>query len=162
MLFADDVVLVDETRVGVSSKLDLWRDRLEQKGFRLSRTKTEYVVFRLGEEEEGDGGVSMGGDLVPEKDSFKYLGSVMQSDGSVDMDVKHRIQVGWQKWRAASGVLCDRKVPLKLKGKFYRVVVRPTLLYGAKCWATAKAQEQKLLVAEMRMLRWICGFTLRD
>ena len=36
MLFADDIVLVDETREGVNAKLELWRDTLETKGFRLS------------------------------------------------------------------------------------------------------------------------------
>ena len=44
MLFADDVVLVDESRVGVNRKLELWRRTLESKGFRLSRTKTEYMM----------------------------------------------------------------------------------------------------------------------
>jgi hypothetical protein len=29
MLFADDVVLVDETRAGVNGKLELWKDALE-------------------------------------------------------------------------------------------------------------------------------------
>ena len=44
MLFADDVVLVDESRAGVNRKLELWRCTLESKGFRLSRTKTEYMM----------------------------------------------------------------------------------------------------------------------
>jgi hypothetical protein len=43
MLFADDVVLVDESRTGVDQKLKLWRRTLEAKGFRLSRSKTEYM-----------------------------------------------------------------------------------------------------------------------
>ena len=43
MLFADDVVLIDESRIGVDRKLELWRQTLESKGFRLSRTKTEYM-----------------------------------------------------------------------------------------------------------------------
>ena len=43
MLFADDVVLVDESRAGINMKLELWRQTLESKGFRLSRTKTEYL-----------------------------------------------------------------------------------------------------------------------
>jgi hypothetical protein len=42
-LFADDVVLVDDSRTGVNRKLDLWRITLESKGFKLSRTKTEYM-----------------------------------------------------------------------------------------------------------------------
>jgi hypothetical protein len=43
MLFADDVVLVNDSRIGVNRKLELWRKTLESKGFRLSRTKTEYM-----------------------------------------------------------------------------------------------------------------------
>jgi hypothetical protein len=43
MLFADDVVLIDESRKGVDQKLKLWRRTLEAKGFRLSRSKTEYM-----------------------------------------------------------------------------------------------------------------------
>ncbi|KAG5601615.1 hypothetical protein H5410_032985 [Solanum commersonii] len=30
-------------------------------------------------------------------------------------DVTHRIGVAWMKWRLASGVLCDKKIPPRLK-----------------------------------------------
>jgi hypothetical protein len=40
MLFAYDVVLVDESRMGVDQKLELWRRILEAKCFSLSRSKT--------------------------------------------------------------------------------------------------------------------------
>jgi hypothetical protein len=43
MLFADDVMLIDESNIGVDQKLELWRYTLELKGFGLSRTKTEYM-----------------------------------------------------------------------------------------------------------------------
>ena len=33
------------------------------------------------------------------------------------------------------------------------------LMYGAETRASKKAQEKKLEVAEMRMLRWMCGVT---
>jgi hypothetical protein len=45
ILFADGVILVDESRMGVDQKLKLWRRILEAKGFRLSRSKTEYMKF---------------------------------------------------------------------------------------------------------------------
>ena len=36
------------------------------------------------------------------------------------------------------------------------------MLYGAETWAEKKAQEKKLDVAEMRMLRWMSGVTKLD
>ncbi|KAM3283029.1 hypothetical protein P3S67_026674 [Capsicum chacoense] len=99
---------------------------------------------------------------VCKRDSFKYLGSVIQGNGEIDEDVSHRIGAGWMKWKLASGVLCDKKVPPKLKGKFYRVVVRPAMLYGAECWPVKNSHIQKMKVAEMRMLRWMCGLTTGD
>ena len=74
MLFADDVVLVDESRAGVIRKLELWRRTLESKGFRLCRTKTEYMMcdFSATRHEEGD--VSLDGQVVVQKDTFWYLG----------------------------------------------------------------------------------------
>ena len=38
----------------------------------------------------------------------------------------------------------------------------PILVYGAETWALKKAQEMKLEVAEMQMLRWMCGVTKLD
>ena len=47
MLFADDIVLVDITRAGVNAKLELWRQTVESRGFRLSSTKTEYMECKF-------------------------------------------------------------------------------------------------------------------
>ncbi|GKD52409.1 hypothetical protein Tco_1281385 [Tanacetum coccineum] len=66
------------------------------------------------------------------------------------------------KWRAASGVLCDRRIPLKIKGKFYRVAIRLAMLYGLECWPIMKALANKVEVAELRMLRWTYGKTMVD
>ncbi|VFQ77838.1 unnamed protein product [Cuscuta campestris] len=49
-----------------------------------------------------------------------------------------------------------------MKGKFYRSVVRPAMLYGAECWAVKKTHVRRLHAAEMRMLRWMCGKTRLD
>jgi hypothetical protein len=73
------------------------------------------------------------GQVVPKKDTFHYLRSMLQKDGDIDEEVSHRIKVDWLKWRQAFSVLCDPRVPLKLKGKFYRTTIRPTILYGAEC-----------------------------
>ncbi|AQL02844.1 Retrovirus-related Pol polyprotein LINE-1 [Zea mays] len=107
---------------------------LEAKGFRLSRSKTEYMKCDFSAMGYEDGDVSLDGQVVPKKDTFRYLGSMLQKEGDIDEDVSHRIKAGWLKWRQAAGVLCDPLVPHKLKGKFYRTAIRPAMLYGAECW----------------------------
>jgi hypothetical protein len=47
------------------------------------------------------------GQVVPKKDIFRYLGSMLQKNRDIDEDVSHRIKSGWLKWRQASDVLCD-------------------------------------------------------
>ena len=59
-------------------------------------------------------------------------------------------------------MLCDDKISARLKGKVYKSVVRPALLYSSETWPMKRAQERRMEVAEMRMLRWMCGVTRRD
>ncbi|KAF3663266.1 RNA-binding KH domain-containing protein [Capsicum annuum] len=119
------VVLIDETRGGVNDKLEIWRQTLESTGFRLSRTKTEYLECNFSDvSQEAGVVVELDSQAIQKRESFKYLGSMIQGNGEIDEDVKHHIRVGWLKWRLTSGVLCDKKVSPNLKGKFYRVVVR--------------------------------------
>lgn len=37
-----------------------------------------------------------------------------------------------------SDVLCGKRVPQKLKGKFYRTAIRLALLYDLECWPTKR------------------------
>ncbi|XP_070002243.1 uncharacterized protein [Nicotiana sylvestris] len=149
LLFADDIVLIDETRGGVNERLEIWRHTLESKGFKLIRTKTEYLECKFsGVTQEADGDVKLDTQVISRRESFKYLGSIIQKDGEIDEDVTHRIRTGWMKWRLAFSVLCDKNVPLRLKGKFYKVVVRPTMLYGAESWPVKNSHVQQMKVAK--------------
>nr|XP_009780146.1 PREDICTED: uncharacterized protein LOC104229240 [Nicotiana sylvestris] len=135
MLFVNDIVLIDEMRSVVNARLEVWRQTLESKGFKLSRTKTEYLECKFSDGTHYvDIEVTLDAQVIPKRASFKYLGSIIQGNEEIDEDVAHRIGAGWMEWRLASGVLCDRNVPLRLKGKFYRVVVRSAMLHGAECW----------------------------
>ena len=65
-------------------------------------------------------------------------------------------------WRSASRLLCYCRIPIKLKGKFYKIAIRPTMLYGTKYQAIKKKHIHKMSVVKMRILRWINGNTRKD
>jgi len=117
MLFADDVVLLAESREKLNRRLETWRQALEAYGFRLSRSKTEYMECNFSKRiSRSTLEVKFGDHIIPQVTRFKYLGSIVQNDGEIEADVSYRIQAGWLKWRSASSVLCVKKVPLKLYG----------------------------------------------
>ncbi len=49
-----------------------------------------------------------------------------------------------------SGVMCDRKMPVELKDKVFKTIIRPTMTYGSECWAVKKKDKNKVNSAEMR------------
>ena len=65
-------------------------------------------------------------------------------------------------WRKVSRVLCDRKLSAKVKGKMYKSVVRPTMLYGMETVAVNERQVGKMEIAELKMVRWALGVTRKD
>ena len=58
-----------------------------------------------------------------------------------------------------SGVLCDRRMKVKIKGKVDKATSN---VYGAETWAVKKVHDKKMEVAEMKMLRWMCDVTRLD
>ena len=158
MLFADDIVLCSTRRDHVERKLDEWRRAMEERGLKISRRKTEY----LGCNEHQYAEIQLQGEIVNRVKTFTYLGSTLAEDGELDAEVTHRVQSGWKNWKRVSGVLCNRRMNVKINGNVYMTVVRPALMYGAETWALKKAQEKKLEVAEMIILRLMCGVTKLD
>ena len=132
MLFADDIVLVDETRARVNAKLVLWRQTLESRDFKLSRSKMEYMECKFSKQRIRDYSiVVLNWQEIPMTSQFRYLGFIIQKDDEISSDINHKIQVGWLKWRRTTWVLCGHNILLWLKEKFYRTVVRPALLYDS-------------------------------
>ncbi|XP_063589019.1 uncharacterized protein LOC134766155 [Penaeus indicus] len=69
---------------------------------------------------------------IKKAQEFKYLGSTMDRDGDIYMEIK---------------------------GKVYRTCVRLAIMYSLETIPFTKAAESKMEVAEMRMLRYTLGLT---
>ena len=99
---------------------------------------------------------------VPRVKEFKYLGSTVQESGGCEREVKKRVQAGWNGWRRVSGVICDKRLPARVKGKVYSSVVRTAMVYGLETVAVTKKQVEEMEVAEIKMLKFAIGVTRKD
>ncbi|KFD66365.1 hypothetical protein M514_21395 [Trichuris suis] len=141
VLYADDVVIMAETREALEAKVIIWKNELAQYGSKSESQK------------KGIHGI------WTKPLAFKYLGSYLSYEGGVTTNVSAKIQTAWQKWKTLSGVLCDKKLPRKLISKVYCLPSCPAVLYGSECWAITKKDEQRLSVMETTMLRRTIGIS---
>ena len=135
---------------------------MKDRGLKINRTKTVYLRFNVDRNLDGNSDINIQGENLERVNTFKYLGATLAENGNLDAEMTHRIQSGCKNWKRISGILCDRRISLSVKGKVYKTVVRPAMMYSAETLAVKKAQEKKLDVAEMRMLRWMSGVTKLD
>lgn len=73
--------------------------------------------------------ITISWNVLGEVDSFKYLWSYLQMNGGFDENIKYKIWFGGscgEKYLCS--ILYDRRIPIKLKGKFNKSVVRQTML----------------------------------
>ena len=159
MLFADDIVIFKETKEEVEERLESWKYALERRGMKVRRSKTEYLCINGGNDDET---VKMEDTKVPRVKEFKYWGSTVQESGGCERKVKKRVQAGWNGWRKVTGVICNRRLPARVKEKVYSSVVRPAMVYGIETVAVTKKQVEEMKVAEMKMLRFAMGVTRKE
>ena len=126
--------------------------------FQCKRCRGEVPQAGPAEQE----GLVVDGEAYEAVDSFCYLGDMLNADGGVDLAVTTRVRGGWRKFRELMPFLTSKAPSLRMKGQVYSACVRSAMTYGSETWALRVEHEDKLNRAEMRMIRWMCGVSLRE
>ena len=108
--------------------------------------------------------IELEGKKLTQGDSFVYLGGAVCGDGKTEREreVHRRVQAGANGWRAVEGVMADRRISKRLKGKIISTRVTPACLYGTETLALTELQQQRLQVCENNWVRQIARVTRAD
>jgi hypothetical protein len=79
---------------GLTRSWNCGGELFEAKVFRPSSLKTEYMMYDFSSITQEVEDVRLDGQVIPKKDTFHYLGSMLQKDGDIDENVSHKIKVG--------------------------------------------------------------------
>ena len=88
-------------------------------GVREARTANEPREDRSGLDtrEREELNIRLDGKEIKQVDDFVYLGGMGTEDGHSAAEVRRRTQAGANAWRKVEGVMLDRKISKKLKGR---------------------------------------------
>ena len=73
MLYADDIVLCGTRSEVVETKLEEWRKAMEERGLKINRKKTVYLMFNVDGNLDGNADINLQGQNLERMKTFKYL-----------------------------------------------------------------------------------------
>ena len=106
-------------------------------------------------------GVRIDNSTFKRVEEFKYLGTTLTNQNSIQEEIKSRLRSGNACYHSVQSLLSSRLLSKHLKTKIYRTIILPVVLYGCETWSLTAREERNLRVFENMVLRRIFG-TRRD
>ena len=161
LLYADDLALVANDKQELQETMEEWNGLFTKHGLKLNLEKTE--VLHIGHQRE-ELDIELEGKKLTQRDSFVYLGGAVCGDGKTEREVHRRVQAGANASRSVEGVMADRRISNRLKGKVVSTCVTPACLFGTETLALTVLQQQRRqdLVCENNWVRKISRVTRAD
>jgi hypothetical protein len=97
--------------------------------------------------------LQVNGNIIPTEKQFKYLGSIVQDNGSSDLEIEKRISEIRRVISMLNSILWSRNSLHGTKLTVYNAIVTSILTYGAETWTVKQKHRNKLLATEMDYLR---------
>ena len=131
------------------SKLTRLKNTAEKAGLKINTDKTKSMRFKARSRTL----MTVGSEEIENTNQFKYLGSVITSDGDSHKDISIRIGKAWGAYNKLRPIWRSNQLSKKTKLSVYRACVMSVLLYGCESWGMAKKFEDKLDKFQNKSLR---------
>ena len=141
LLYADDLALVTNGKQELQETMEEWNGLFIKYGLKPNLEKIE--VLHIGHQRE-ELDIELEGKILNQRDSFVYLGGAVCGDRKTERGVRRRVQAAANAWRAVDGVMADRWISKRLKGKFVSICITLACLYGTETLALTELQQHRL------------------
>ena len=135
LLFADDVVLISTTPVGLQNQLDSLQYMSNRLHLKVNTDKTKVMVFRKGGRLAAGENWFFEGSRLEIVNQYKYLGFIFTTKLSIDKALDDIANRGKQKGIQVLKTLWNlRCLKTKVFTNMFDAQVQASLLYGAEIW----------------------------
>jgi hypothetical protein len=91
--------------------------------------------------------------------SFKYLGSTVNQNNTIEDEIKERLIAGNKAFYADQKMFQSKLLSKKFKLNLYWTLIRPIVTYTCETWVLKENSIQKLMILGKKTLRKIFGPT---
>ena len=165
--YADDTVLIADTEEKLQRLVDGLNEGCGRYGLKINIGKTE-VMGVTKRSEQIPVNISLGGGILKQVRSFRYLGSLVQDDARCEGDIRGRIGMAKAAFGQLRKILVNLSISRRTRARVLRTYVWSVLLFGCEAWTISKEMRKRLEAVEMwfyrRMMRipWTARMTNQE
>ena len=157
LIFADDTALIAHDPLQLQRMVDVFSEAASKLGLQINVGKTE-VMYQPSPNNSNpqEPIIEINSEPLKVVTNFKYLGSILASDNTVDREISGRIQSACAAFGKLEKRLWARNgIRLSTKCRVYKAVVVPALLYSAEFYTLYPKHIRRLEAVQQRHLRRI-------
>jgi len=153
--YADDIVIIGRTKQTLIDTFCKLKHEAVKVGLIVNNNKTKYL--HCTRKTNRITCVDTGEEQFEQVNSFKYLGTVMNTDNSIEDEIKERIAAGNRAFHVHKKLFTSRLISRNVKLQLYNTLIRPTVTYASETWVLKEHMKNKLLIFERKIMRKIFG-----
>jgi hypothetical protein len=88
--------------------------------------------------------INTGEELFERVNAFKYLGSMVNTNNSIEEEIKERIPAGNRVYRVHKKLFTSKLISRNVKLQLYDTLIRPTVTYASETWVRKENMINKL------------------
>ena len=153
--YADDLVLTAKDLETMQKCADIISELLGKYGLCISIDKTKTMILNHPEIDYPDSIIKINGTSIENVMEFKYLGAVITYDdpGTCNKELDKRIGMANAKFSSLKKLLCNYRIKLTIRIRFYEAYVRTRLCYCCETWTLTKRQLKRIESTHINFLR---------
>ena len=156
--YADDIVLITENDREMQIMLNRINEEGLKVGLKINVKKTEMINVNLANATP----CTINNENIKIVENFKYLGTNISQDGSLNIEFNDRINKANQVIGRLKPIWNNSNLSINTKLKVYTTMVKSVLIYGHESWYSTRTSDSKFLVFENKMLRRILDIRWQD
>jgi sorting nexin-29 len=155
--YADDVNILGESVHTVKENAEALVVGTKETGLEENADKTKYMVRCWDRNAGRDHSVKIDNSCIERVEEFKYLGTMLTDQNSVEEEIRSRLKLGNACYHSVENLLFSWMLSKYFKIMIHRNIILPVVLYGCETWSLTMREECRLRVFDNRVLRRVFG-----
>ncbi|KAJ8705403.1 hypothetical protein PYW07_011230 [Mythimna separata] len=145
--FADDIVLLSESKTELQSMLNDLHTASQQVGLEINRSKTNVMT------NYSKSPVYLNNEALEYVDTYIYLGKQLSFQNKRnEQEIERRVSNAWKRFWSLKEIM-KSDMPMKIKQKIMDTCILPTLTYASQTWKFTYQAKAKIRTCQRGMER---------